>query len=277
MSLGQDGPPTRTRMPEGHGTHGGGARRPQPRRALVTVVSVVMLLIAAIAFANRGGNGSSPSSAANGSGGSAATGSSGSGSSAAPTAPSGQAPVSGKTAGIPAGFAHSAQGGQSAAANYAVALGGVDMFNTNRRHQIVATVYAASDTATLQTQLDQAYSSDSLKALGLNPDGTAPSGLTFVSRTVPVGTKATASAADAMTVEVWCTDLVGLAGQGSTNPVSSTWFTVTEKLVWVGGDWKIQSSSQKDGPAPVSGDNRAATADEIAGAVRDYGGFTYAR
>jgi len=80
-----------------------------------------------------------------------------------------------------------------------------------------------------------------------------------------------------MTVEVWCTDLVGLAGQGSTNPVSSAWFTTTEKLVWVGGDWKIESSSQQDGPAPVSGDQRASTANEIAGAVRDYGGFTYAR
>jgi uncharacterized protein YcbX len=80
-----------------------------------------------------------------------------------------------------------------------------------------------------------------------------------------------------MTVEVWCTDLVGLAGSGSTNPVSSTWFTVTEKLVWVGGDWKVRSSSQKDGPAPVNGDSQAATADEIAGAVQDFGGFTYAR
>jgi hypothetical protein len=280
MSLGQDGPPTRTRMPEGHGTHGGGARRPQPRRTLVTVVSIVLLLIAAIAFANRGGDGSS--SAANGSGGTAATGSNGSGTdnsdgSTDSTAPSGQAPVSGKTAGIPSGYAHTEQGAQSAAANYAVALGGVDMFSTARRHQIVATVYAAADAAELQTQLDQAYSQNALKTLGLNPDGTAPSGLTFVSRTVPVGTKVTASAADAMTVEVWCTDLVGLAGEGSTNPVSSAWFTVTEKLLWVGGDWKIQSSSQKDGPAPVSSDNRAATADEIAGAVQDYGGFTYAR
>jgi len=274
MSLGQDGPSTRTRMPEGRGTPGGGARRPPPRRTLVTVVSVVVLLVAAIAFANRGG-GSSSTSDANGSGGSASTGSS-AGSSAA-TAPSGQDPVSGKTAGIPSGFAHTQQGVQSAATNYAVALGGVDMFNTARRHQIVATVYTAADTATLQAQLDQAYSQDSLKALGLNADGSAPSGLTFVSRTVPVGTKVTASAADAMTVEVWCTDLVGLAGSGSTNPVSSTWFTVTEKLVWVGGDWKIQSSSQKDGPAPVNGDSQAATADEIAGAVQDFGGFTYAR
>ncbi|MFC4030131.1 hypothetical protein ACFO3J_01440 [Streptomyces polygonati] len=281
MSLGQDGPPTRTRMPEGHAGTGGSGRRSQPRRALVTVVSIVVLLIAAIAFANRGGD-HSPSAAPGSAGGAdAGSGSGGSRSGrSAPvsTAASGQQPVTGKSAaGIPSGFPHTGQGAQSAAANYAVALGGVDMFNTELRHQIVAAVHDPAVTPALQTALDQAYSGSALKSLGLNADGTAPTGLTFVSRTVPVGTKVTANAADAITVEVWCTDLVGLAGQGSTNPVSSAWFTTTEKLVWVGGDWKIESSSQKDGPAPVSGDNRAATADEIAGAVRDYGGFTYAR
>jgi len=240
---------------------------------MVTVVGIVVLLIAAIAFANRGdGSGSSHS------GGSAAGGSGGgkNPASSAPTAPTGEHPVTGKTAGIPAGFAHTEQGAQSAAANYAVALGGVDMFNADRRHAIVTTVYGPN-AASVQGPLDRAYSGDALKALGLKSDGTAPAGLTFVSRTVPVGTKVTVSSADAMTVEVWCTDLVGLAGQGSTNPVSSAWFTVTEKLVWTAGDWKLQSSTQKDGPAPVNGDTRAATADEIAGAVQQYGGFTYAR
>jgi hypothetical protein len=273
MSLGQDGPSTRTRMPEGHTPHGGSGRRAQPRRALVTVVGVVVLLIAAIAFANRGGHDTPSGSPSAGS----APAGSGSKGSAATTAPSGVRPVTGSADGLPAGFAHTAQGAQSAAANYAVALGGVDMFNADRRHRIVAAVHDPAVTAKLQTALDQAYSGDALKSLGLKPDGTAPSGLTFVSRTVPVGTKVTASTPDTATVQVWCTDLVGLAGQGSTNPVSSTWFTTTEQLVWVGGDWKIESSSQRSGPAPVNGDDRAATADEIAGAVRDFGGFTYAR
>ena len=40
---------------------------------------------------------------------------------------------------------------------------------------------------------------------------------------------------------------------------------------------RSHSSSQKDGPTPVNGDNRASTADEIAKAVEEYGGFTYAR
>jgi hypothetical protein len=49
------------------------------------------------------------------------------------------------------------------------------------------------------------------------------------------------------------------------------------KLEWTGGDWKIVSHSQKDGPAPVPGDDRASSADDIAKAVEEYGGFTYAR
>ncbi|WP_335981204.1 MULTISPECIES: hypothetical protein [Streptomycetaceae] len=294
MSLGQDGPPTRTRFPEGHGTHGPAGRRPQPRRALVTVVGVIVVLIAALAFATRGG-GSSSSTDDAGSGGSSGSGGSAAKSSATATAPTGELPVTGSSNGIPAGFAHTQQGAQSAAANYAVALGGVDMFDTATRHRIVATVYAPSATASLQTSLDQAYSAGAIKALGLNPDGSAPQGLTLVSRTIPVGTKTTASSADAATVEVWCTALAGLAGKDSTKPVTASWFTITEKLVWQasapgrtgsggsggsagsGGDWKIASSSQQDGPAPVSGDQQIATADQIAGAVQQYGGFTYAR
>ncbi|WP_329366301.1 hypothetical protein OG896_16810 [Streptomyces sp. NBC_00669] len=285
MSLGQDGPPTRTRMPEGHGTHGQAGRRPQPRRALATVVGVVVVLVAALAFATRGGGSSSSTDdAGSGSGGSGGAGSSAKSSTSA-TAPTGESPVTGKSVGIPAGFAHTQQGAQSAAANYAVALGGVDMFNTTARHRIVATVYAPSATGTLQGSLDQAYSTGAIKALGLNPDGSAPQGLTLVSRTIPVGTKTTAGTADAATVEVWCTALAGLAGKDSTKPVTASWFTITEKLVWdasgtsggSGGDWKIASSSQQDGPAPVSGDQQIATADQIAGAVQQYGGFTYAR
>ena len=59
--------------------------------------------------------------------------------------------------------------------------------------------------------------------------------------------------------------------------MTTSWFTITDKLRWDSGDWKVQSSSQKEGPRPVSGDDQVATADEIAGAVQEFGGFTYAR
>lgn len=285
MSLGDDGygsggdqHVTRTRLPEGEvdpyapprrgGGRGGRAGR-SSSRSLMTVVGVVVLLIAAIAFANRGGGSGSDSSEGGGG--------AGKGARSEATAPSGVKPVDGKTGGIASGFAHSEQGAQSAAANFAVALGGDGMFKANSRHAIVDATHAPDVAAGLKGDLDKAYSADFLKNVGLQPDGSAPKGLTFVSRSVPVGSKATAYSSDDATVEVWCTGLVGLAGEGSTKPVGQTWFTVTEKLRWVNDDWKIVSSSQKQGPTPVGGDDRASGADEISNAVSGYGGFTYAR
>ncbi|MHB9852125.1 hypothetical protein [Streptomyces sp. Tue6028] len=258
---------TRTRLPDRTGDVYGGARRGRgsSSRSLVTVVGVVVLLIAAIAFANRGGD---DSSSGNGDGDKART---------SPTAASGDRPVDTQTSGIPSGYAHNAQGAQSAAANYAVALGSTDMFSKARRDQILSTIITPSRVTEFEETLDKAYTPQFNKNVGLNEDGSAPKGYTFVSRTSPIGTKVTESSSDTATVEVWCGGLLGLAGQNSTNPVTSSWFTITMQLEWTGDDWKIVSHSQKDGPAPVPGDDRASGADEIAKAVEEYGGFTYAR
>ncbi|MEV0324296.1 hypothetical protein ACIBKX_39910 [Streptomyces sp. NPDC050658] len=265
---------TRTRLPEGEGGgHDvyGGARRSgrssrSSSRSLVTVVGVVVLLVAAIAFANRSDD---DSSSGDGDGKKAG---------AAATAPSGERPVDGKTSGIPSGFAKSEQGAQSAAANYAVALGSADMFKTDLRHTIVDTVYTPEVAAQRQGSLDKVYSGkEFLTGIGLNPDGSAPSGTTFVSRIIPVGTKATKLSGDSATVEIWYSSLFGLAGESAKNPVSESWYTNTYELRWVGGDWKVADFKQKDGPVPVGRDQRASTADDMAKAVEEYGGFTYAR
>ncbi|MFD4230209.1 hypothetical protein [Streptomyces sp. NPDC058545] len=261
---------TRTRFADGTGGDGyGGGRRPaRSSRSLTMVVGVVVLLVAAIAFANMGG-GSDDNGSSGGSGGGKAG--------AAPTAATGTKPVTGKNGTIASGFAHDEQGAQSAATNYAVALGSAEMFNATARRGILQATHDPAVVERLQTDMDKAYSASLFKNVGLNEDGSTPSGLTFVSRTVPVGTKVVKQSGDTATVEVWCTGLVGLAGQGSTKPVTETWFTITENLKWVQNDWKIESSNQTEGPTPVTGDNRASTADDIAGAVEEYGGFTYAR
>ncbi|MGW2866372.1 hypothetical protein [Streptomyces sp. NPDC001205] len=258
---------TRTRLPEGTGDSYGGARRP-PRnsRSLVMVVGVVVLLVAAIAFANRGGDS-----------GASADGQNAKKPDGQSTAATGTKPVPGKQSGIASGFPQTEQGAQSAAANYAVALGSEGMFKSSTRGDIVRATHDPSIVDGLLNRLDQAYTASFYKNVGLNDDGSTPPGLTFVSRTIPVGTKVTQQDGATATVEVWCTGLVGLAGAGSTKPVTQTWFTLTEKLKWIGADWKVASSSQAEGPTPVSGDNRASTADEIAKAVQGYGGFTYAR
>ncbi|KUM72936.1 hypothetical protein [Streptomyces curacoi] len=258
---------TRTRLPESTGDVYGGARRGgrSSSRSLVTVVGVVVLLIAAIAFANRGGDDSGPTSGDENQPNSSTT------------AASGARPVEGKAGGIPAGFAQDEQGAQSAAANYAAALGSDGMFNAARRHEIVQAIADPTAVDRLQSGFDNDYSADFLKRIGLNDDGSAPEGKTFVNRTLPAGTKATSFSSSAATVEVWCNGLFGLAGEDSTNPVTSSWFTVTMKLNWSGGDWKVLESTQRTGPTPVTGDNPISGSDEISKAVQEFGGFTYAR
>ncbi|MEU5166331.1 hypothetical protein [Streptomyces mutomycini] len=258
---------TRTRLPGGDDGDGYGRRPTRNSRSLITVVGVVVLLIAAIAFANQSGGGASDGGKEKES---AAAG-------AGPTAATGTKPVTGKNGTIASGFAHDEQGAQSAAANYAVALGSAEMFDKTKRDGILNAVIAPASVDKFRTTLDEAYSTDFFRNVGLNDDGTAPTGFAFVSRTTPIGTKVTKADADRATVEVWCSGLIGLAGEGSTKPVTDGWFTITMELQWVGGDWKAVTHSQKDGPAPVGGDNRASSAEEIAGAVDGFGGFTYAR
>ncbi|WP_149179852.1 hypothetical protein [Streptomyces sp. TRM49041] len=260
---------TRTRLPDNDPAdpYGGPARRPaRTSRSLVTVVGVVVLLIAAIAFANRSGSGD---------GDDPATGARGGG--AAPTAASGVKPVTGKNGTIPAGFPQDEQGAQSAAANHAVALGSAEMFDKAKRDAILAAVIAPARLKHFGGTLDKAYSPSFFQNVGLNPDGSTPTGFTFVSRTAPIGTKVTSMTGTQASVEVWCAGLIGLAGEGSTKPVTNGWFTITMELAWVDSDWKIVDHSQKDGPAPVGADTRASSAEEIADAVNGYGGFTYAR
>lgn len=258
---------TRTRYPDSAGDVYDGARRGgrSSSRSLITVVGVVVLLIAAIAFANRGGGDS---------------GSSDEGEErpdAAPTAPSGEQPVKTKAGGIPSGFAQDEQGAGSAAANYAVVLVSADIVKPARRDEIVQQVFVADKVAELKDRMDKAYSTEFLRNAGLDENGNASAGQTYVSRTMPVGTKVTDYSESAATVEVWCTGVFGTAGDDSKNPVSNDWFTMTLQLRWADNDWKVDSFSQKDGPAPVNGDNRVSPSDEISKAVEEYGGFTYAR
>ncbi|MBQ0868638.1 hypothetical protein KBY17_33955 [Streptomyces sp. RK75] len=263
---------TRTRLP---GSEGGANRPPtRPGRSLVTVVAVVVLLIAAIAFANRGGSdgdggGESGNAASDGKGGTAPR--------AQPTAPSGEKPVKNSPDALASGFPHSEQGAQSAAANYAVALVSADMMKPDKRREIIQQLFAPSQVDPTIERMKRAYSSNLLSSLGLDKDGNPPKGATFISRTVPVGTQVRKYDDNTAKLDVWCTGVFGNAGKKSTNPVRNDWFTLTLDLKWTDGDWKVQDFAQKEGPAPVNGDNRASGAEEISDAVEKFGGFTYAR
>lgn len=260
---------TRTRLPGGDEGDGYGRRPARNSRSLVMIVGVVVLLIAAIAFANQSGNGDEASGG---------SGKEPPAAGAGPTAATGTKPVQGKNGTIASGFAHDEQGAQSAAANYGVALGSTEMFNKDGRREIATAVYAPAVAAARQGDLDKAYSGkEFLARIGLNPDGTAPAGLTFISRVNPVGSKVEKFGGDTASVAVWYSALFGLAGEGSKNPVSEGWYTTTYELSWVNGDWKVTDFTQKDGPAPVGRDQAASSAEEMADAVEQFGGFTYAR
>ncbi|MBB1261215.1 hypothetical protein [Streptomyces alkaliterrae] len=253
---------TRTRLPE---TESGAARSAplRPGRNVLMVVGVVMLLIGAIAVATRAGED-------DGRGGNSRE-------QAQPTAPTGVKPVGSGADGIPAGFARTEQGAQSAAANYAVALVSAEIIRPSSRGGIIERVFAPDKVDDMRAKMDKAYSPHFLERVGLDPEGNAPKGHTYVSRTVPVGTKIVAFDSKSAELEVWCTGVYGMAGEGSTTPVTTDWFTMKFSLRWVGKDWKVQGFAQEKGPAPVNGDLRASTAKEIAEAVEGFGGFTYAR
>ncbi|MEU8775191.1 hypothetical protein [Streptomyces sp. NPDC048606] len=256
---------TRTRLPDYPADPYSTPRRtPRPTRGLVTVVGVVVLLIAAIAFANRSGD-TPDTSAAN------------KPPETSPTAPTGTPPVTTKTAGIPKNFAHDEQGAQSAAANYAVALGSDAMFNKNTRHALVDGIYAPQAAAALKGPQDAAYSPAFLARLGLDANGNPPQGSTFVTRAVPIGTRIENYNPTAAKVSVWYTGLIGMSGDKSTDPVRTTWKTWTFELNWVAEDWKVVDDTQQDGPAPVPGDVPVSTSDDMSKAIKEFGGFTYAR
>ncbi|MGP8299948.1 hypothetical protein ACTPOK_18860 [Streptomyces inhibens] len=264
---------TRTRLPGSDGDLYGSGRRSRAglsSRNLVTIVGVIVLLLAAIAFANRGGSGNNESASSDSP--------KDTGPAARPTTPTGTKPVTGKNGTIASGFAKTEQGAESAAANYAVALNSDGMYNAARRQEIAQAVYAPSVAAARKADLDKAYSAPAfLSRIGLKPDGTAPKGMTFVSRANPVGTKTESFKGDTAKVSVWYSTLFGLAGTASQKPVAESWYTNTFDLTWINGDWKVTNFTQKNGPAPIGRDQAVASAEDMSKAVQGYGGFTYAR
>ncbi|MFJ4702637.1 hypothetical protein ACIP5N_31235 [Streptomyces sp. NPDC088768] len=259
---------TRTRLPDRAGPPRGPAPR-RPSRGLVVISAVVALLIAAIAFANQNTDDSpshpdttTPAKAP----------------APAPTTPTGTKPTQTPSqSGVPAGYPHTQDGAQSAGANYAVALASEAMLTKDDREKLLAQLLVTDQLAPLEERFDSVYSADFLAKIGLDPKGNPVDGGTYVSRAMPVGTKATAYADTEAKVEVWCASLSGTASKSTTHPVTTAWYTTVLTLRWERGDWRIAAFTQKDGPTPVNGDGTVSTSEEIEKAVEEYGGFTYAR
>ncbi|MEU8136678.1 hypothetical protein [Streptodolium elevatio] len=255
-------PRTRTLLPPRPDAVGVPARRRNPVLSGIGVVVVIMVVVLTLAYASRRGGGDTPSGTEN----------AGSSQSATTTG----APPSGALSGVPVGYAHTREGAQSAAANYSTAYGSSAMFKPASRRAVISALAAPTAKDGLLTRADGAFAAQNT-LFGLDAEGNAPKGLTFVCRALPVGTKVAAYTPDSATVEVWGAGLIGLAGAGSTKPVTEAWTTTTMRLSWADGDWKLVDFSQKEGPTPVSGLQGASGAEEIAQAVRDFEELRYAR
>ncbi|WP_436771718.1 hypothetical protein [Yinghuangia sp. YIM S09857] len=257
-------PRTRTLLPPRNDSAGAPERRRNPVLSGIGVVVVIMVVVLTLAYASRRGGGETPPGAEN----------AGTSQDNAPTTAA--APPAAAVAGVPVGYARTRDGAQSAAANYSTAYGSSAMFKPASRRAVIAALAAPTAKDGLQTRADSAFAAQNT-LFGLDAEGNPPKGLTFVCRALPVGTKVAAYTPDTATVEVWGAGLIGLAGTGSTKPVTEAWTTTTMRLSWADGDWKLVDFSQKEGPTPVSGLQGASGAEEIAQAVRDFEELRYAR
>ncbi len=167
MSVPEDQPHTRTRYPAGDAPPDAAPGR-RPLRTLALVLAAVVALLVVVAVVNRTSGSSTPSGAAAGSGGASGNGGSGSGSgaNASATAPTGANPVTTSQDGIATGFPDTSEGAQSAAVNYSVALGSSEMYATDSRHAIVATVADPADQSALH-RTDRTRLHSSASKLGL--------------------------------------------------------------------------------------------------------------
>jgi hypothetical protein len=173
-------------------------------------------------------------------------------------------------------YPNSRDGAQSAAANYVVQLGGAEMFDTERRRDVVRRIADPAVEPALQQQFDTAFAAV-LSNFGLDDRGRPPRGLTLVSRALPVGVRIVDYSDSSARVAVWTTGIIGLAGATSTRPVAEAWSTTTVTLRWTGSDWKWVSFTQQDGPTPISGLQPPSSAREVADAVATFGELHYAR
>ncbi|MFF3460480.1 hypothetical protein ACFYXH_40620 [Streptomyces sp. NPDC002730] len=128
------------------------------------------------------------------------------------------------------------------------------MFTPAARHAIVDSIADPAERGELQAGLDADYSAAFNERIGLDASGRPPQGGVFVSRTMPAGTTVKAYEGDTATVAVWCSGLFGVTGKDSKAPVKTNWFTMTIKLKWAEGGWKMTAFTQAEGPEPARGE-----------------------
>lgn len=280
LDTAQGTPETRTRVKLPPDPYGDDEPRPRRGRRPLILLGALVALVVAVTIVNRsthhssdpqsGGQSSAPAGAGTDSGGTDAG------------APPTTSPIQGSglpsnTAGsIPVGYPHSSKGAESAAANYVVAYESSSMVSPTARHELINDIADPAVASNMQSLLDTQYSQvDS--TYGLSSDGVPPVGQTYVSRAAPVGVSLVNYDGSSATVSVWVVTITGLAGNGSTHPVTENWTTLNLTLSWTQGDWKWQKFNFSDGPVPTSGQQVISNSQALQQAVNQFGGLRYAR
>jgi hypothetical protein len=263
-------------------------RRPVRYRALIVLASAGLLILAAAVVNHRQQtSGSSPaagSPAANTAGATApgvtanaATGAVANATAVPTTIPYDADGLPESTADrIPVGYPDTSAGAESAAANYVSACWSAPMVYSSARANLVNAIADPAIATEMQEQLNASFTAIQ-GTYGLSPSGAAPAGLTFVERTIPVGVSLVQREGGTATVAVWVVTMSGLAGSGSTHPVTEGWSTVTVSLNWTHGDWKWFKFTQADGPTPLGGQQTPSTTQALQSAINQFGGLSYAR
>jgi hypothetical protein len=255
---------TRSLTAKASETPGTGAASPW-RRAKVGAVIFGVVLVLGMALTLFGGGGKDDSGAPE---------------TPANSTPTSQAGGSGPGAkassvksGVPVGYPRTKDGAAAAAVNYQVARSSPGYFTDEAlRHQVLKTVMSPSALANQQAQDDQTVKG-LMAALGVT-EQTAPD---MVMRAAPLGTSVRSYSDDTATVRVWMSEVVGVPSDKSKMPVSGTYSTYTLILQWQGGDWKVATIDQADGPTPlVAADQSASSTDDMRLANEEFDAPRYA-
>lgn len=177
--------------------------------------------------------------------------------------------------GMLTGYQDTQSGAEAAATNYVASYVSEAMIHTEQRHAMIQAIADPAIVSHLQSQLDTAFAA-AARGYGLDAKGNPPAGQTLVYRGVPAGVRVNSYTNSKAVIDVWTCTVDGIAGNGSTFPVSATWSTLTVTLTWVNNDWRWNDFAQADGPTPVGGTQQASTSADLQKAAQQFARLRYA-
>lgn len=187
----------------------------------------------------------------------------------APTIPAQVAGATRMDGDVPAGYARTRDGAVAAATNYSAVLAGKLILEPARYRTAEAVIAAPSARTSVTAEGEQAIGAVDASTRAVTEAGR---GVRVVVRYTPLAYRLTAYDAGRAAVSIWGLWLVG--EQGLLSP-TETWATRTVVLEWIGGDWKLASSSTSPGPAPQPGQQAAPSA-ELPPQLTDFEEYVHA-